>query len=302
LRLCSFVDSVEVKLGVRTERGIVDVAATAANSGMVVPNSLQELIVAGGVGEEQLLAVLQKELVLVSEEKVKFAPPLSSPEKVICVGLNYEKHAKEGGMPIPEFPIYFAKYANSLSSHKEEIVLTEYVKKVDYEVELIVVMGKEAKDVSKEEALDFVYGYSTGNDYSVRELQSRNSQWMYGKAIDQFAPFGPYIVTADEVPDPQNLDLKLWVNGDLRQNSNTADMIFSVADIVSDLSKVMTLKPGDVIFTGTPEGVILGMEEKVWLKAGDNVVCEIGDFGQLENDLISQVQVKEGSEELVAKA
>lgn len=302
MRLCSFVDSVEVKLGVRTVSGVVDVAATAAKNGLVVPSSLQGLIAAGEVGEKQLQAVLQKELVVISEEKVQFAPPLSSPEKVICVGLNYEKHAKEGGMPIPEYPIYFAKYANSLAGHKEEIVLTDYVKKVDYEVELIVVLGKEAKDVSKEEALDFVYGYSTGNDYSVRELQSRNSQWMYGKAIDQFAPFGPYVVTADEVPDPQALDLKLWVNGDLRQNSNTADMIFSVADIVSDLSKVMTLKPGDVIFTGTPEGVILGMEEKVWLQAGDKVVCEVGEFGQLENDLVSEEQVKEVSEELVAKA
>lgn len=291
-----------MKLGILLESGIVDVATTAANSGLSVPKSLQELIIAGEEGEKQLQAVLQQDLVIKSEEDVQFAPPLSSPEKIICVGLNYEKHANEGGMPIPENPIYFAKYANSLAGHKEEIVLTEYVKQVDYEVELVVVIGKEAKDVSKEEALEYVYGYSTGNDYSVRELQSRTSQWMYGKAIDKFAPFGPNVVTADEVPDPQALDLKLWVNGELRQNSNTADMIFSVADIVSDLSKIMTLKPGDVIFTGTPEGVILGMEEKVWLKAGDTVVCEIGDFGQLENTLISKEQAKVESEELVAEA
>ena len=150
---------------------------------------------------------------------------------------------------------------------------------MDYEVELVAVIGKPAKNVSVESALDYVFGYAVGNDLSVRELQFRSPQWLYGKAIDGFAALGPYIVTADEIPNPQNLNLKCWVNGELRQNSNTEDMIFSTAKLISDLSQIRTLLPGDVIYTGTPEGVIMGMGEKNWLEAGDGVVCEIDGLG-----------------------
>ncbi|MCS0543053.1 fumarylacetoacetate hydrolase family protein, partial [Aeromonas veronii] len=145
------------------------------------------------------------------------------------------------------------------------------------------VMGKQAKNISQEEALDYVFGYATGNDISARDLQTRTNQWTYGKAIDQFAPIGPYLVTAEEVSNPQNLELKCWVNGELRQNSNTELMIFSIAEMISDLSQTMTLEPGDVIFTGTPEGVILGMKEKIWLKPGDEMVCEVEGLGKLVN-------------------
>jgi 2-keto-4-pentenoate hydratase/2-oxohepta-3-ene-1,7-dioic acid hydratase in catechol pathway len=204
---------------------------------------------------------------------------------VICVGANYRKHAIESGLSIPEEPIYFAKYANSLSGHREVIPVPKMAVEVDYEVELVAVMGKPAKNVSVESALDYVFGYAAGNDLSVRELQFRSHQWLYGKAIDGFAPLGPYIVTADEVPNPQNLNLKCWVNGELRQDSNTEDMIFSTAKLISDLSQIMTLQPGDVIYTGTPEGVIMGMEEKNWLQPGDEIVCEIEGLGSLVNKL-----------------
>ena len=190
-------------------------------------------------------------------------------------------------MPVPEQPIYFAKYPNSLSGSGADVAIPAATSKADYEVELVVVMGRPGRKVTPEQALDHVFGYATGNDLSARELQVRTSQWMYGKAIDGFAPLGPYVVTTDEVPDPQVLDLRCWVNGDLRQSSNTKDMVFGVAELVSDLSQVMTLEPGDVIYTGTPEGVILGMAEQVWLQPGDEVVCEIENLGRLVTRLVA---------------
>ena len=287
MKLLSFVSSGELKFGVKTEKGIVDVVATAENAGLSSPKSLQELINLGDEGLKLVESILACSPVIINEEEMQYAAPLMQPEKMIFVGLNYEKHAKEGGMPIPQQPIYFAKFANSLAGHREDIVLTDFVEQVDYEVELVVVISKRTRNVSRDDALDYVFGYATGNDFSVRELQNRSSQWLFGKALDGFAPFGPYLVTTDEVKDPQNLNLKLWVNGELRQNSNTADMIFSVAEIISDLSKIMTLEPGDVIYTGTPEGVILGMDKKNWLKPGDQVVCEVESLGRLENLLVS---------------
>ena len=288
MKLLSFISAGDVKLGVKTESGVVDVVATAEKEGLSSPKDLQELISQGQEGFDQVKSILSYSPVLIPDGELHYAPPLNKPEKLIFVGLNYEKHAREGGMPIPEQPIYFAKFANSLAGHKEDTIVLDFVKEVDYEVELVVVISKKTSNVSKEEALDYVFGYATGNDFSVRELQNRSSQWLYGKAHDGFAPFGPYVVTADEVQNPQNLNLKLWVNGEERQNSNTADMIFSVADIISDLSKIMTLEPGDIIFTGTPEGVILGMEEKDWLKPGDKVVCEVEGLGTLENKLVGE--------------
>jgi len=297
MKLLTFINAGESRLGVKTDQGIVDVAAAAEKEGLSSPKNLLELINQGEEGLQNVKSILSTSPDVIRDEEVQYAPPLSKPEKMIFVGLNYEKHANEGGMPIPEKPIYFAKFANSLAGHREDIELSDFVKQVDYEVELVVVMSKKTRNVTKEEALDYVFGYSTGNDFSVRELQNRSSQWLFGKAHDKFAPFGPYVVTSDEVQDPQNLDLKLWVNGELRQNSNTADMIFSVAEIISDLSNIMTLEPGDVIFTGTPEGVILGMENKNWLKAGDQVVCEVEKLGSLENVLVSGDAVSAESKE-----
>ena len=159
--------------------------------------------------------------------------------------------------------------------------------RIDYEVELAVVIGKTAKYVSAEQALSCVLGYCNANDVSARDLQLRTSQWLLGKTLDSFCPFGPYLVTADEVPDPQNLPTRSWLNGDLRQNSNTADMVFSIAEVISYASQYMTLKPGDVILTGTPEGVILGMKERIWMQPGDEITVEVGNLGKLSNTLVS---------------
>lgn len=285
MKLLSYYENDSVKLGIKTEDGIIDVQAVSENTGIPAPKTVLEVIEGAEAALEALTIIIASSPEKINEKDIRYAPAIPNAGKVICVGANYRKHAIESGLAIPEDPIYFAKYANSLSGHREDVSLPKMAEQVDYEVELVAVIGKPAKNVSVESALDYVFGYAVGNDLSVRELQFRSHQWLYGKAIDGFAPLGPYIVTADEVPNPQNLNLKCWVNGELRQNSNTEDMIFSTATLISDLSQIMTLQPGDVIYTGTPEGVILGMKEKNWLKPGDEVVCEIDGLGRLLNKL-----------------
>ncbi len=285
MKVLSYYENQHVKLGIKTDNGIIDVQAVSEKTGIAAPNTVLEVIEGGDEALQALTTIITNSDEKLDEENIQYAPAIPNAEKVICVGANYRKHAIESGLAIPEEPIYFAKYANSLSGHREEISVPQMAVEVDYEVELVAVIGKPAKNVSVEAALDYVFGYAVGNDLSVRELQFRSNQWLYGKAIDGFAPLGPYIVTADEVPNPQNLNLKCWVNGELRQDSNTEDMIFSTAKIISDLSQIMTLQPGDVIYTGTPEGVIMGMEEKNWLKSGDEIVCEIEGLGSLVNRL-----------------
>lgn len=297
MKLLSFITSNGLSYGVKTDQGVVDIKATAETAGLPVSKNIEELIAKGEAGRQELEAVLLASAVVVPEEEFRYAPVVQNPGKIICVGANYKAHAEEANFSVPEYPIYFAKFANSLAAHEEEVVLPEFVDQGDYEVELVAVIGETAHQVTQEEALSKVYGYATGNDLSARSQQFRSNQWMFGKAIDGFAPMGPYLVTAEEVADPQNLTLSCWVNGEVRQQANTKDMIFPIAEIISDLSQIMTLEPGDVIYTGTPEGVILGMKEPVWLKAGDEVVCEVEGLGRLENRLVG---VKSRKEETVS--
>ena len=211
---------------------------------------------------------------------------VTKPEKIICVGLNYVDHAKESNMDIPTYPVLFSKFNNALAAHNQTISLPKDAQKFDYEAELVIVIGKEASKISKEEALSYVFGYTVGNDFSARDLQFRSGQWLLGKSCDDFAPIGPVLVTSDEL-DPQNLDIKCTVNGELRQSANTRDMIFDCATIISYVSQFMTLKPGDIIFSGTPDGVILGNpeEKQQWLKSGDEVCITIENIGDLVNVL-----------------
>jgi 2-keto-4-pentenoate hydratase/2-oxohepta-3-ene-1,7-dioic acid hydratase in catechol pathway len=190
-------------------------------------------------------------------------------------------------MAIPSSPVLFSKFSNAIAAPGEPVVLPANAVEYDYEAELGVVIGKGAKNVSEQDALNFILGYCNVNDLSARDLQTRTSQWLLGKTLDQFMPIGPYLVTADEVRDPQALDIRCWVNGALRQNSSTADMVFSVPQLVSYISQYMTLEPGDVISTGTPEGVVLGMKEKQWLKPGDEVTIEVAGLGRLTNTMIA---------------
>lgn len=215
----------------------------------------------------------------------RLAAPIQAPEKIVAVGLNYRRHAAESGMAVPTSPVLFSKFNNALAGAGEVIPLPAVATEYDYEVELAVVIGRRATNVPEATALEYVFGYCTANDLSARDLQMRTSQWLLGKTLDKFLPLGPYLVTADEVRDPQRLAVRCWVNGDLRQNSNTADMVFPVAHLVAYISQHMTLQPGDIILTGTPEGVVLGRPAKDWLTPGDEVVVEVETLGRLVNRL-----------------
>ena len=226
-----------------------------------------------------------------SEADLELAPCLPVIGKIICVGLNYRRHAQETGAQIPQVPILFSKYANALAAHRDSVVIPPETTQADYEVELAVVIGRSARRVSTERALEYVAGYCVANDLSARDLQSRTSQWMLGKMLDGFLPLGPHLVTADEVPNPQNLGLRTFVNGEKRQDSNTSDMIFSVPEIISYTSRYITLEPWDLIITGTPSGVVLGMPEpKPWLKPGDELALEIDGLGRLENTMCAPAE------------
>ena len=218
------------------------------------------------------------------------APVIMPRQDVICLGINYGDHAIEAGKFSNEFEkerqdtIYFSKRVNRATAPGEAIPAYEgYVDSLDYEVELGVILGKDVKNVSPKEALDAVFGYTIINDVSARNVQTRHKQWYLGKSLDGFTPIGPCIVTADEITDPQNLDIKCYVNGELRQNSNTKYMMQTVAGAISELSQGMTLLAGTIIATGTPSGVGMGMEPPCFLKKGDVVTCEIESIGVLEN-------------------
>jgi 2-keto-4-pentenoate hydratase/2-oxohepta-3-ene-1,7-dioic acid hydratase in catechol pathway len=223
--------------------------------------------------------------VLRREEELTIGPCVGMPPKIICIGLNYRQHALESGMAIPAIPVVFTKYNNTLVDFGGDVSLGKMGHQFDYEVELGVVMGRRCKDVPASDALDYVRGYCVANDLSCRDLQFRTSQWLMGKSLDHFLPLGKYLVTADEVKDPQALQLRCTLNGEVRQDSNTSDMIFSVAEIIEDLSKHMTLEPGDLILTGTPQGVIMGLAEKNWLRPGDVVEVEIEGLGVTRNKM-----------------
>jgi 2-keto-4-pentenoate hydratase/2-oxohepta-3-ene-1,7-dioic acid hydratase in catechol pathway len=214
---------------------------------------------------------------------VRILPPLSQPEKIICVGLNYIDHCKETGMEPPSSPVIFSKYANAIIGHNEAVEIPVNSNEVDFEAELVIVIGKEAKCVSVEEANDYVFGYTIMNDISARDLQFSDGQWSRGKTADTFAPIGPVVVTHDEVGDPHNLKISLELNGEMMQDSNTNNLIFTVPQIISFLSQSMTLKPGDLIATGTPPGVGMGRNPKVWLKNGDQMNVTIEKIGTLSN-------------------
>jgi 2-keto-4-pentenoate hydratase/2-oxohepta-3-ene-1,7-dioic acid hydratase in catechol pathway len=282
------------RLGVRTGRGVLDVELAARRFRVRAPVTIDEVI--AGADCTPIRRLIDKALtgsggksVLTPEARVRFGPAVPNPGKIICVGLNYRRHAQETGNPIPPAPILFNKYNNALVGHRGTIRLpTKVSSQFDYEVELVLVIGRKARDVPEERALAYVFGYANGNDFSARDLMRVSSQLMLGKTCDGFAPLGPWVVSADQIPDPQNLAIATYVNGEQRQNSNTSDMIFNCAQLVSYCSRHFTLMPGDIIYTGTPQGVILGYprERQVWLKAGDRVLTEVEKCGTLEVRLV----------------
>ena len=294
LTLLTIYRNKEYRLGVKTEKGILDVQAAAKLLRMRAPATMDDLLQnQDGPRLNALVAASLKsktaQKAFFKEEAIEYGPVVTRPEKIICVGLNYRRHAMEVGAPIPKQPVLFNKYNNTLNRHNGTIKLpVEEAVKFDYEVELVMVIGREAKNVSEAQALSYVAGYSTGNDFTARDLQmERGGQWMIGKTPDEFAPLGPYLVTADQI-DPDNLKIECRVNGETRQSSNTSDMIFNSRQIISYISRFITLKPGDIIFTGTPEGVIAGKpkDKQIWLKAGDKLACSLEKLGELKFGLV----------------
>ncbi len=267
----------DIFVGIKSNDGIIRTSVKAS-----------EFFKKGWDGYLQLRQTTLDISVYADEDKLKVMPAVPNPGKILCVGLNYSKHAAESGMDEPAYPVLFSKFNNTIAAHGEKVPMSMEWTQVDYESELVIVIGKTAKNVSEEDALDYVLGYCNGNDLSERALQFRSGQWLLGKSPDKFFPIGPYLVTADTITDPDNLRIRGWLNGELRQDSNTSDMIFSVSQIIAYASQFMTLNPGDVISTGTPEGVILGYPEdkRQWMKPGDEYKVEIEGLGTLVNKII----------------
>ena len=269
-------------LGVKTRRGVLDVASVERDRKIGLPTKAIDVI--NGRGNLEALGMLLANGAagapanhLIPEAQVRFGNIVENPGKILCVGLNYAAHAAEGGSKPPKEPIMFSKFNSALNHHNGTIAVSKSTAppKWDYEAELVLVMGKGGRDIPESQALEYVYGYASGNDFTNRDLQRRSAQWLLGKSTDGSGPFGPWLVSADQV-DVNNLDMKMLVNGEVRQSTNTRLMI-------SYCSKAFALEAGDVIFTGTCEGVISGYppEKQVWLKPGDKMVTSIEKIGDL---------------------
>lgn len=282
MKLTQFYKGNEILLGIVTDRGIVDVTEEASRRDMAAPATMLEAI-EGGEAAMNVLAQLAEGAESFAEGEA--APVVTGGEKILCIGLNYRQHAKECNLPLPPAPVLFNKFSNALAADGDVVTLMPDYKEYDYEAELVAIIGKPCRNVTAEEALDYVFGYTCGNDLSTRDLQfARSNQWLLSKTLDGFAPIGPCVVTADSI-DPNDLAISSKVNGELRQNSRTSDMIFSTAQIIADLSRHFPLMPGDLIFTGTPQGVMHGYpaDKKSWLKPGDSVEVTIEGIGTIRN-------------------
>lgn len=279
MKLVTFAHGTTVSAGILSGSTIVELKSLG------VPGTAHEFIGAGPAvwkhAAGQLAAWKGATIPLSS---VKLLAPLPNPGKIMAIGLNYMDHCREQGVKPPERPLIFCKFTTAIVGPGDVVSWdTALTKQVDFEVELAVVIGKRARNVSQDKALDYVFGYTVMNDVSARDLQFSDGQWVRAKSLDTFAPMGPAIVSADEIADPQALKLKCVVNGQVMQDSSTKQMIFGVAHLVADLSRAFTLQPGDMITTGTPHGVGVFRNPKVFLKDGDTVACEIEGIGTLTN-------------------
>ncbi len=226
--------------------------------------------------------------ILYAASDVSLLPPILRPGKVVCMGLNYRAHATEAGMEVPQYPVLFHKLATSLLGEGQPVVIPRISKKLDYECELAIIIGKRGKNIPENEALSYAAGYTCANDISARDLQFRTPQWTTGKMMDASCPLGPALVTRDEISDPNALNIKTILNGEVMQDANTSDMIFDVRQIISYISQIATLEPGDVILTGTPSGIGSTRKPPVFLKDGDTVTIEIEKLGSLTNPVIAE--------------
>ncbi|MCS7120157.1 MAG: fumarylacetoacetate hydrolase family protein [Nitrososphaerota archaeon] len=293
MKIARFLIDGEESFGVLNGDSLLDIKAVARLCSYAIPGRIENLMSATSRPEEILKSLVEKFSYLSENEKerstlrlneVVLKAPISSPPKIICLGLNYRDHAEESGSPVPEEPIIFMKPRTCIIGPEEYIVKPRFVSKLDYEVELAVIIGKRGKDIPVSEASKYIFGYTVFNDVSARDIQFKDGQWTRGKSFDTFAPIGPFIVTSDQIGDPNNLQMYTRVNDEVRQCSSTKNMIFNVYEVVHHLSRVMTLEPCDIIATGTPAGVGAFMKPyPKFLKPGDVVEAEIEKIGILRN-------------------
>jgi 2-keto-4-pentenoate hydratase/2-oxohepta-3-ene-1,7-dioic acid hydratase in catechol pathway len=284
------------RAGVASNNALIDLSGytTATSHGVAGESycSVREYLSASPHEQEQTLAWAARQLdegeQVLSLDEVELGPPVPDPEKIVCLGLNYPEHAAESALDIPPVPTFFAKFRNSLVGPTSQVILPAASHFIDYEGELVVVIGKRCKHVAEQEALAYVAGYTVCNDVSARDLQMQTSQWTAGKAIDTFLPMGPGIVLAPYIPDPQALLLTTRVNGEVVQRESTSQMIFSVATTIAFLSSFMTLEPGDLIATGTPSGIGARRQPPLFLHAGDIVEVEIERIGTIRNQMVAE--------------
>lgn len=289
MRLATILTPHGPRAAVQVGSDFVDLHATDCG----LPTSVKLLLAASSAVKKAAAdAAASPSAVKYAANAVKILPPVPDPSKILCIGLNYRDHAIEGGQPIPTEPVVFGKFPNTLIAQGEPIKLPKVSQKVDYEAELVIVIGKTGKNIPNDKsAFDYVGGYTVGHDVSARDWQFKGSekQWIIGKTFDTFAPTGPVLVTADEPLDPHNLKIMLRLNGETMQNSSTKEFIFGVPALLSYLSQVLTLEPGDLIFTGTPPGVgIARKPNPVLLKPGDVVEVEIEGIGVLKNPCVAE--------------
>lgn len=280
MRLVTYASERGPRAGVQTDQGVIDAWDLVDGEG----GSLRELIASGRLDE------VRSALNGGGGEPVMLSPggilaPVPDPDKIICVGLNYRSHAEETGMELPKAPTIFGKYRNALVPDGATVTLPAASSKCDYEAEVAFVIGRRAKEVSVEDALDHIAGYTLLNDLSARDLQGLTIWWMAGKVFDGSAPCGPALVTPDEAGPHDGIGIRMLVNGEERQSSNTSDLIFSVPQLVSTLSSWMTLEPGDIVATGTPSGVGLAMDPRTWLEDGDELVVSSPQLGELHTTI-----------------
>ncbi|MGL5096124.1 MAG: fumarylacetoacetate hydrolase family protein [Planctomycetia bacterium] len=286
MKLVTFLDpKIGPRAGVLSEMGVVDLAATDPTQ----PSSLKALLAAGPHALAAARAAAES-AAAVFNPHARLGAPIPDPGKVICIGLNYRDHAAETKQPIPKEPIVFSKFSSAVVGPDDAVVLPKVSTQIDYEAELVAVVGRRTKNAPLADALASIAGYTVGHDVSARDwqLHKDGKQWLLGKTFDTFAPIGPVLTTADEIPDPQNLEIALRLNGETMQSSTTRQMIFSVAELVAYVSQVVTLEPGDLIFTGTPPGVGVARNPQVFLKPGDVCEVEIAGLGVLRNHCVAE--------------
>ena len=292
MKLITFEAEREARLGVLVDKLVVDLAEASAGN---LPADMRRFLELGQAGLETARSVVERALTkgqTVAVDAVKLLAPILNPQKIIAIGQNYMDHCREQQVEPPKSPIIFAKFPTSIIGPAAEIrwdpALT---RQVDFEAELAVVIGRLARRVSQAEALDYVAGYTICHDVSARDLQFCDRQWVRGKSLDTFCPLGPYLVTKDEIADPQKLAIRCRLNDEVMQNSNTSEMIFDVCYLIEYISRAFTLLPGDVITTGTPDGVGVFRSPQVFLKDGDRVTIEIEGLGQLSNLCVEEPQI-----------